>query len=103
MARACDRMYNQGKAVPWFALLLEALALAPSELFGRFADFLDTHGDADITALQVVFFAGLPFQDPRVASVAVGYHHLLQPFRGLAGGHGVGSPGHAYLPCRLPP
>jgi hypothetical protein len=69
MARACDLMYNQGKAVPWFALLLEALALTPSGLFARFADFLDTHTDPDITALQVAFF-GACFPDPVVAGVA---------------------------------
>ncbi|MDR3682887.1 MAG: B12-binding domain-containing radical SAM protein [Geothrix sp.] len=68
-ARACDLMYNQGKAVPWFALLLEALALPPSELFGRFADFLEAHSGPDITALQVAFFSTC-FPDPRVASVA---------------------------------
>ena len=68
-AWACDVMYNQGKAVPWFALLLEALALTPSELFGRFADFLDAHADADTTALQVAFFRSC-FPDPAVAGVA---------------------------------
>jgi radical SAM superfamily enzyme YgiQ (UPF0313 family) len=56
-AQACDRMYNQGRAVPWFALFLDALGLAPSELFGRFADYLDTHAHPDTTALQVAFFA----------------------------------------------
>jgi radical SAM superfamily enzyme YgiQ (UPF0313 family) len=69
MARACVLMYNQGKAVPWFALLLDALGLSPSELFGRFADFLETHTDPDITALQVAFF-GSSFPDPEVAGVA---------------------------------
>jgi radical SAM superfamily enzyme YgiQ (UPF0313 family) len=69
MARACDRMYNQGKAVPWFAMVLEALALTPSELFGRFADFLEAHADPDITMLQVGFFNST-FPDPAVASVA---------------------------------
>ena len=68
-ARACDLMYNQGKAVPWFALLLEALALTPSELFGHFADFLDTHTDPDTTALQVAFF-GSCFTDLAMAGVA---------------------------------
>lgn len=56
-ARACDRMYNQGMAVPWFAILQEALELKPSELFQRFADHLDAHPDPDTTALQVDFFA----------------------------------------------
>lgn len=69
MAQACDRMYNQGKAVPWFTLLLEALGWAPSELFARFADFLDTHADPDTTALQVAFFTScLP--GPKEAAVA---------------------------------
>ena len=68
-ARACDLMYNQGKAVPWFTLLLDALALTPSALFGRFADFLDTHADPDITALQAAFFASR-FSEPREAAVA---------------------------------
>jgi len=68
-AQACDRMYNQGKAVPWFALLVEALSLAPSALFRRFADFLDVHADADITALQVAFFTSC-LSDPREAAVA---------------------------------
>jgi radical SAM superfamily enzyme YgiQ (UPF0313 family) len=55
-ARACDLMYNEGKAVPWFAILLDWLGLRPSELFARFADYLETHADPDITALQVAFF-----------------------------------------------
>jgi len=70
-ARACDLLYNQGKAVPWFALVLEALDLAPSELFSRFADFLDMHPgtEIDVTALQVAFLATC-FPDPKVAAVA---------------------------------
>jgi radical SAM superfamily enzyme YgiQ (UPF0313 family) len=69
LARACDRLYNQGRAVPWFALLRDALDLRPSELFERFADFLDGHAEADTTALQLGFFATC-FQDPRLAAVA---------------------------------
>jgi Radical SAM superfamily/B12 binding domain len=56
LAAACDRMYNQGRAVPWFALVLEALPLSPSELFERFAAFQADHSEADTTALQVAFF-----------------------------------------------
>jgi hypothetical protein len=68
-ARACDRMYNQGRAVPWFGLLLKALGIAPSELFEGFASFMESHSDADTTALQVAFFATcLP--DPKQAAVA---------------------------------
>ena len=69
LAAACDRMYNQGKAVPWFALLLEALALTPSELLGRFADFLETHSEPDTTALQTAFFATC-FREPERAALA---------------------------------
>jgi hypothetical protein len=69
LTRACDLLYNQGKAVPWFALLLEALNLTPSELFGCFADYLEAHADADLTALQVAFFASR-FPDSGVAAVA---------------------------------
>jgi hypothetical protein len=68
-AKACDLFYNQGRAVPWFALIQEALALAPSTLFQRFADFLDTQGETDITALQAAFLMAC-FADPKVAAVA---------------------------------
>ena len=68
-AQACDLMYNQGKAVPWFSMLLEALALTPSELFGRFADYLETHANPDITALQAAFFTSC-FSERKEAAVA---------------------------------
>jgi len=68
LAQACDVMYNQGKAVPWFGMVLGWLECAPSELFGRFADFLDTHADPDITALQVAFFRSC-FSEPKQAEV----------------------------------
>ncbi len=68
IAKACDVMYNQGKAVPWFAFVLDWLALSPFGLFGRFAEFLDTHANTDITTLQVAFFASC-FPDPREAAV----------------------------------
>jgi radical SAM superfamily enzyme YgiQ (UPF0313 family) len=68
-AEACDRMYNRGKAVPWFGMLLEALDLAPSELFRRFADFLDSHAHPDITALQVAFLTSC-LGETQVASIA---------------------------------
>lgn len=69
IAEACDRFYNQGRAVPWFALLLGALGLRPSELFVRFADFLDAHPSPDLIALQAAFFTTcLP--DPKQGQVA---------------------------------
>jgi radical SAM superfamily enzyme YgiQ (UPF0313 family) len=69
LAKAADLFYNQGKAVPWFALVLEVLDLAPTELFLRFADFLDTREEAVVTSLQVAFLA-VCFHDPKVAAVA---------------------------------
>lgn len=42
VAHACDLLYNQGRAVPWFGLLIEALGLRPSDLLQRLADHLDT-------------------------------------------------------------
>ncbi len=54
--------------MPRFALVLRLLGLALSELFERFAGFLETHADPDITALQVAFFATC-FPDPREAAV----------------------------------
>jgi len=68
-ARACDRMYNEGKAVPWFAMVLDWLALTPSELFGRFADYLENHDDPDLTTLQAAFIASC-FAEPKEAAVA---------------------------------
>jgi len=68
-ARACNLMYNEGKAVPWFALVLGWLALEPSELFSRFADYLETHTDPDLTALQAGFITSC-FPDPKEAAVA---------------------------------
>jgi len=50
-------------------LLLEALALTPSELLGRFADFLETHSEPDTTALQTAFFATC-FREPERAALA---------------------------------
>ena len=68
-ARACDLFYNQGKAVPWFAMIQEALDLAPSVLFQRFADFLDAQTATDVTALQVAFLASC-FPEVKAGAVA---------------------------------
>jgi len=68
-ANACDLLYNQGKAVPWFAMMVDALGLAPSELFQRFADHQEAHPDPDLTALQAAFLASC-FADSREAALA---------------------------------
>jgi hypothetical protein len=52
LARACDLFYNQGKAVPWFALVQSALGVSPSAFFSAFAAHLDAHPAADLTTLQ---------------------------------------------------
>lgn len=52
IARACDVFYNEGKAVPWFAIVQGALELEPSELFSRFADHLEAAGAGDVLTRQ---------------------------------------------------
>jgi hypothetical protein len=67
LARACDLFYNQGRAVPWFAILLSALDVTPSECFGRFADYLDANPPSDITELQCGFVLEAFRDDPNPA------------------------------------
>jgi radical SAM superfamily enzyme YgiQ (UPF0313 family) len=67
LARACDLFYNQGRAVPWFALLLSALAITPAQCFGRFADYLDGHPAGDITEAQCGFLVAAFADDPNPA------------------------------------
>jgi len=55
LARACDLFYNQGRAVPWFAVLLTALDITPTECFSRFAGHLEANPPADIIELQRSF------------------------------------------------
>ena len=71
IARACDRFYNDGKAVPWFGIVQAALELAPSELFARFAGHLEAHPDDDVTTQQRDFLAAqFQGQRPEMATVA---------------------------------
>ena len=67
LARACDLFYNQGRAVPWFALLLSALPMTPAECFERFADYLDRVPAGDITNQQCGFLQELFRDDPNPA------------------------------------
>ena len=64
VAQAADLFYNQGKAVPWFAMVLAALEEPPSAFFTAFADHLDAHAPADAATLQRSFLAAR-FQEPR--------------------------------------
>ena len=64
LAKACDLLYNHGKAVPWFGMVLEPLGLRPSEVFGGFADWLDQHANqAPIEAQQTFFLSLFEAQD----------------------------------------
>lgn len=63
IAQGCDFLYNRGRAVPWFALLLEALELRPSEVFAAFSAWLEAHPETDpetaLIAVQQAFFQSL--------------------------------------------
>ncbi len=57
LADACDLFYNQGKAVPWFFIIINELGITPSEFFLEFNSFLqetNINGD-DIIGLQREF------------------------------------------------
>jgi len=62
IAQGCDVLYNQGKAVPWFDIILEALDLSPSQIFECFATFLESQTSEDLTRVQRDFFVAL-FED----------------------------------------
>jgi radical SAM superfamily enzyme YgiQ (UPF0313 family) len=56
VARGCDALYNRGKAVPWFGMLLEPLELPPSGVFQAFATWLDTQPESEPIETQRSFF-----------------------------------------------
>jgi hypothetical protein len=85
IARACDRFYNDGKAVPWFGIVQGALELAPSELFARFTGHLDAHPGADVTTQQREFLtAQFQGQRPAMATVAADLATWFGACAGLA-------------------
>ena len=59
IAGACDILYNQGRSVPWFGMLLEPLELKPSEVFEAFADWVEAHPGAAPIEAQRAFFRSL--------------------------------------------
>ena len=59
IAQGCDVLYNHGKAVPWFGIILEGLDMLPSEVFGRFATWLESHPCEDLTRTQIEFVTSL--------------------------------------------
>ena len=59
IALGCDALYNQGRAVPWFGMLLEPLELPPSGVFQAFADWLDSHPGSEPIEAHRTFFQSL--------------------------------------------
>lgn len=72
IATACDFFYNQGRAVPWFSMILDYLELLPSEFFTSFAATMPVDLPADPVVVQRRF-VGEQFQDrqqPELAALA---------------------------------
>ncbi len=59
IAHGCDVFYNQGRAVPWFDIILEPLETSPAVFFERFAAWLEAHPSEDLTRGQRDFVASL--------------------------------------------
>ncbi len=59
IAKGCDALYNQGRAVPWFGMLLEPLELRPAEVFEAFASWLEAHPEGAPIETQRGFFRSL--------------------------------------------
>lgn len=59
IARACDVLYNRGRAVPWFGMLTEALEAPPSAVFEAFATWLEGPPEGDAVEAQQAFFRSL--------------------------------------------
>ena len=72
IAHGCDVLYNQGKAVPWFDIIMEGLEMSPSEVFERFAAWLESHPSEDLTQIQRDFIGSLFEErgDPLMGSIA---------------------------------
>lgn len=56
IAQGCDELYNHGKAVPWFDIVLEALDTTPAEIFEAFALWMEAHPSHELIATQQAFF-----------------------------------------------
>lgn len=68
IAQGCDVLYNRGKAVPWFDMLMTALEMRPSEIFAVFGAWLEAHptfsptftlGEVELIEAQQAFFHSL--------------------------------------------
>lgn len=84
---ACDFFYNCGRAVPWFAMVLDGLELAPSEFFSRLATVLPETLPDDPLPLQQCFVSDQfeQRQQPEVAALAadlITYFGAVEPLLG---------------------
>ncbi len=93
LAQACAVFYNRGEAVPWFALILEALGEAPSTFLMAFARYLVSEGIREddssrlslmeVTELQTRFvysrFAGQSMEREGLAA-----SDIIQWFNGVS-------------------
>ncbi len=81
---ACDFFYNRGRAVPWFAMVLDGLELPPSEFFTRLAAALPETLPADPLPMQQCFVSDQFEQrrQPEVAALAadlIAYFGAVEP------------------------
>lgn len=58
-ANACNLFYNEGKAVPWFDIILNSIKIKPAEFFQQFADWLKTNQEKSLIVSQQEFVSGL--------------------------------------------
>lgn len=84
---ACDFFYNRGRAVPWFAMVLNGLELPPSEFFSRLAEELPEILPDDPLSLQQGFVRDQFKQrkQPEVAALAtdlIAYFGAVEPLLG---------------------
>ena len=105
IAQGCDVFYNQGKAVPWFDIILEALQMTPSQVLEAFATFMEKAPAEDLTLIQRNFIVALfdDRGDALIGSIAAdiisyfGYSAELLDSPIVA----TDSPGHQEPPARL--
>lgn len=81
---ACDFFYNRGRAVPWFAMVLDGLQLTPSEFFSLLTEVLPEALPADPLPLQQHFVSdqfehqGQP-EAATLASDLISYFGAVEP------------------------
>ena len=90
IALGCDVLYNRGKAVPWFEMLLEPLEMLPAAVFEGFAAWWETHPTEDLIGAQQAFFQALfeargePLEGELAADVIACFGHSVALMEGPA-------------------